>query len=271
MYRMGKKGPKKLKTPTYADRQSVLESLGFRSYQEYLHSKLWYGIRNKVYAKHGRSCHLCDSPADAIHHTSYDEDTLLGKTLCHLYAVCKQCHNKVELFPSGQKRTLQDARREFYKLHQERYGGPKLKKQRKPRQPSAHELQKERVKVKLAEFGFGVGKTEREIVTELLQLRIHYTLAVKEARKFLAGAGRLQPKPAKLSRHELKLKREQNAARSRAAQSESLSKLHNYKYGRTEQEVLGVLLSKGMPYPIAVREAKIYLDKGPKPKKKKRR
>ena len=86
-------------------RARTLFYLGFNSYKEYLRSKLWRGIRQRVFAAKGRQCVLCGRKAAQIHHRSYDRATLLGLILTFLEPICKRCHEKIEFTETGRKRS----------------------------------------------------------------------------------------------------------------------------------------------------------------------
>jgi len=86
-------------------RARTLYCLGFSSYREYLRSKLWRGIRQRVFAAKGRICVLCGCKAAQIHHRSYDRATLMGLLLTFLEPVCVKCHEEIEFTKTGRKRS----------------------------------------------------------------------------------------------------------------------------------------------------------------------
>lgn len=138
-YKSSKKAKKRVRSvspvpQTYGERDDLLNSLGYSSYQDYLNSPLWWQIRNAVFAMHfvpngreitvpskvnGQSvfrlgsvkCRICPRQAKQVHHLSYARDVLLGKDLSKLIPVCRKCHELIELFPNGMKRSLLEARR----------------------------------------------------------------------------------------------------------------------------------------------------------------
>ena len=71
----------------------VLKELGFHSYDNYLKSGLWMGIRLKVLRSYNYRCCKCNQKATVIHHTSYDRSDLDGTNLANLYALCSNCHD----------------------------------------------------------------------------------------------------------------------------------------------------------------------------------
>lgn len=107
-------------------RQWILESLGFKSYDEYLKSDLWQGIREQVLRRDmnrcmGRSHNLLlklSEPDDAgkftalhVHHYRYDRETLSGIDLSHLITLCAKCH-EVRHDPHQRQLITENQRRE---------------------------------------------------------------------------------------------------------------------------------------------------------------
>lgn len=82
--------------------------LGFSSYREYLSSKLWSDIRQRILRKYAYNCVLCDKPAAEVHHISYDMDVLLGVDTTKLVSLCRDCHRSIEFTPDGMKRKTND-------------------------------------------------------------------------------------------------------------------------------------------------------------------
>lgn len=85
----------------YADRQAVLAELGFRSYHAYLKSDLWQRIRRRL-LKQFPDCYLCGGKAAAVHHRSYDLNTMKGRKTKTLRTLCNSCHRGIE-FENGAK------------------------------------------------------------------------------------------------------------------------------------------------------------------------
>lgn len=48
-------------------------------YTVYLASALWQRIRRRIFDRDGGLCRACGSPAEVVHHQSYDRDVLDGK------------------------------------------------------------------------------------------------------------------------------------------------------------------------------------------------
>lgn len=97
-------------------RELILVRLGFKDYHDYLCSDLWASIRHRVIAKKGKCCWICANPYEEVHHFQYDEETMRGKRLDHLYPLCVICHKLVEFDEHERKRTLHEAQNEFIQL-----------------------------------------------------------------------------------------------------------------------------------------------------------
>jgi hypothetical protein len=100
----------------YRARNATLRTLGFESYAEYLESKLWAGIRERVLERDKYRCRLCNLKALSVHHTSYDKETLLGLELKWLAAICSSCHRRIEFTAEGRKRTPEEVAEQYRKL-----------------------------------------------------------------------------------------------------------------------------------------------------------
>lgn len=89
----------------YAQRDEVLRLMGFRSYREYLDSRLWKAIRARVL----RACSTCPcgQPATEVHHRTYKRRYLEGRGKIHkfLTPICRQCHQQIE-FEGSEKLSL---------------------------------------------------------------------------------------------------------------------------------------------------------------------
>jgi hypothetical protein len=69
--------------------------LGFNSYDDYLASPLWRGIRQRVYDLRGRVCLKCKKrPGTQIHHTDYELETMRGERIDTLEPICGECHQR---------------------------------------------------------------------------------------------------------------------------------------------------------------------------------
>lgn len=100
----------------YAIRDELLESMGFASYRAYRESALWMWIRGRVLQKSNHQCRVCGDDCIQVHHEAYDADTLSGKSIEHLIAICATCHHLIEFTASGAKRSLAEANRVLDKL-----------------------------------------------------------------------------------------------------------------------------------------------------------
>jgi hypothetical protein len=92
----------------YLNRWKVLRKLGFNSYNHYLSSPLWRGIRKKVLTTH-KFCRICHRKAVQVHHLSYSRAVLLGENLRPLVPICIGCHHKIEFDKQGYKRSFAGA------------------------------------------------------------------------------------------------------------------------------------------------------------------
>lgn len=101
---------------TYADRNRLLNKLGFATYSEYLASPVWASIQRRAYQFHGSECRLCQKPAQCIHHRGYGRAVLLGENLSPLVPLCSNCHFKVEHESNGRKRKLHEAQTAYARL-----------------------------------------------------------------------------------------------------------------------------------------------------------
>jgi hypothetical protein len=87
----------------YKVRAEVVIELGFSSYQDYLASELWSGIRNAVMDRDCKTCGICRRPATHVHHLRYTKTVLLGLNLDQLVCLCARCHKRLEFKPNGRK------------------------------------------------------------------------------------------------------------------------------------------------------------------------
>lgn len=97
-------------------RDVVLRSMCFDSYASYLRSDIWKEIREAVMRKAKWMCRACGRKAVHVHHRSYDKDTMSGRGMKNLIALCQDCHQAIEFSPSGTKRTLHEANEAFAKM-----------------------------------------------------------------------------------------------------------------------------------------------------------
>jgi hypothetical protein len=73
------------------------KELGFRSYDAYIKSRLWWNIRQIVLERDGKCCQVCGTPSKTVHHIDYTKIIMLGQGDQHeLITLCEPCHNFVE-------------------------------------------------------------------------------------------------------------------------------------------------------------------------------
>ena len=73
------------------------KELGFRSYDAYINSRLWWSIRQIVLERDGKCCQVCGTPSKIVHHIDYTRIIMLGQGNQHeLITLCEPCHNFVE-------------------------------------------------------------------------------------------------------------------------------------------------------------------------------
>lgn len=107
----------------YRERHRVLSDLGFLSYEEYLASPLWQGIRLRK-LKEDNHCWGCGRPGCwQVHHADYSRETLLGESLMGLRTICDRCHKWAEFF-CGSKLSPSQATARLEKRREQRLGLP---------------------------------------------------------------------------------------------------------------------------------------------------
>jgi hypothetical protein len=85
------------KKETYRIMPPAWKELGFRSYDAYIKSRLWWNIRQLVLERDGRCCQVCGTPSKTIHHIDYTKIVMLGQGDQHqLITLCEPCHVFVE-------------------------------------------------------------------------------------------------------------------------------------------------------------------------------
>jgi len=84
------------------------KELGFRSYDAYIKSRLWWNIRQLVLERDGKCCQVCGTPSKTVHHIDYTTIIMLGQGDQHeLITLCEPCHNFVEQDKRiGEKKSL---------------------------------------------------------------------------------------------------------------------------------------------------------------------
>lgn len=94
---------------TYNDRDVLLLSLGFNSYNEYLSSSLWLLIRRIILRRDRYRCRICRANRKlTVHHIDYGLATLVGLNPAGMVVLCHRCHEAVEFHTDrqGQKTKL---------------------------------------------------------------------------------------------------------------------------------------------------------------------
>lgn len=92
----------------YTHRNNLLRNLGLGCYGDYLNSNLWKIIRRRVLERDKHKCRGCGADAWMVHHRDYEKDTLLGKRIDSLSAICGPCHKAIE-FVGDTKTTVKQA------------------------------------------------------------------------------------------------------------------------------------------------------------------
>lgn len=100
----------------YRARNAALRTLGFENYAEYLESKLWKSIRERVLERDKHRCRFCNLRATSVHHSSYAKEVLLGLELRWLAAICSSCHHRIEFTTKGRKRTPAEVSEQYRKI-----------------------------------------------------------------------------------------------------------------------------------------------------------
>tara|TARA_R110000751_G_scaffold123518_4_gene224522 strand:- start:6 stop:572 length:567 start_codon:yes stop_codon:yes gene_type:complete len=105
----------------YKNRNEILEELGYDDYTDYLKSKLWAEIRDRVLKESGYECICCANRSISktkkktlvmqVHHMVYTKENLSGESLYGLVAICQSCHVKAEFKPRAKTRGKRGRRR----------------------------------------------------------------------------------------------------------------------------------------------------------------
>lgn len=101
--RVKNKRSKNISDVESAERSDSLAKLGFLSYTAYQKSDLWSDIRSRVLLRDGGKCQGCESDANQVHHSSYDLETMSGKSLRHLQSSCGSCHMRSHFSGSAER------------------------------------------------------------------------------------------------------------------------------------------------------------------------
>ena len=81
--------------------------MGFKSYADYLKSKMWKEIVDQV-KKRDKNCRFCGKNGYSIHHGIY---ALQGYNLREVYLCCGKCHYELEFTKAGIKRRFSVVRK----------------------------------------------------------------------------------------------------------------------------------------------------------------
>lgn len=84
----------------YVVRNRLLADLGFSDYSQYRSSKLWKGIRLRVFKRDKSLCRLCKRKAKVVHHITYTKKNLTGQNLAYMISLCNRCHCRCEFSQS---------------------------------------------------------------------------------------------------------------------------------------------------------------------------
>lgn len=111
----------------YEQRNAILRKLGYESYEAYLQSPKWRKLRARVLKQAKGKCRVCGDKATDVHHSSYSEHVLAGKTITPLVALCRTCHEIGEFTTKGRKCSLAECNSRL-KLNRRKIQPPKRKK-----------------------------------------------------------------------------------------------------------------------------------------------
>jgi 5-methylcytosine-specific restriction endonuclease McrA len=84
-------------------------------YAEYLRSKEWQFIRNRVLSRDGFRCQLCSHKANQVHHRSYEPEVMSGECDNQLISLCKKCHRGIHR-QEGKRCSLKVANKQLDEL-----------------------------------------------------------------------------------------------------------------------------------------------------------
>lgn len=101
---------------TYQDRNKTLKSMGYKTYDLYLSSRVWWYIRQRVMTRDRGMCQICPRKATVVHHLNYSLTTLSGNDDDGLISLCGHCHGKIEFDRKGNKRSLSAVQRRYQEL-----------------------------------------------------------------------------------------------------------------------------------------------------------
>lgn len=92
---VSKKKKKKKKKKCSDNLSRLADSLRGKPYSEFLKSRYWYIVREKVLKRDGFKCVICSKPYSLeIHHDSYKNHFREHLNLSDLMTLCKSCHRE---------------------------------------------------------------------------------------------------------------------------------------------------------------------------------
>lgn len=122
----------------YAKRDLFIKQMGFETYRDYLRSRLWQSIRERV-MRGNPMCSACRSEeATTAHHREYSRDALMGRDISKIVPICRTCHELIERWTFGKKTCVADADLRFRSIQNNEFAHDRaamLKKTRKQRTP----------------------------------------------------------------------------------------------------------------------------------------
>lgn len=68
--------------------------------EDYLKSRIWSQLRQLLLPDY---CYICQSVAQCLHHSSYDDFILRGLDVRYLIPLCNKCHHAIEFDDTGRK------------------------------------------------------------------------------------------------------------------------------------------------------------------------
>ena len=92
----------------YEKRNALIRELGYKSYKDYLNSRMWKHVRERVLKRDRGVCLACNGPAQVVHHRSYCKASIRGMRLDYLVSLCHKCHEEAE-FNNSKKTTVSQA------------------------------------------------------------------------------------------------------------------------------------------------------------------
>jgi hypothetical protein len=133
----------------YGQRNALLKKLGIGpTYADYLASPLWAGIRRRVMGRDKGLCQICAKKASSVHHQRYRKANLLGLTLAHMFAICRECHELIEFDGEGQKLSPRAASCQAFDLAR-KHGKGLLKERKKAKKlTKAEKLERKQQKIR---------------------------------------------------------------------------------------------------------------------------